>query len=258
MGLENDALNNHREVKINPENTQRFIRDILEKSEEGIYRVQIKIGDKLIPIDVYPNVFPPKSDYSASSKSVYEAFGGVKGRVVADIGCGTGIESIVAALHGAERVDATDISTSAAECAKHNAELNNLDGVISVYHGDLFSPLPKRKYNLIIANLPIVDSQPETSLEINRALYDPNLEIHKRLFSEAKEFLADDGIITFTHANLQSAKTENPDRDFEILENLIRQYDYEITEKTEREEIGYKWINYKIKPRKQLPATGTQ
>ena len=58
------------------------------------------------------------------------------------------------------------------------------------------------------------------------------------------------GIITFTYANLQSAKTEKPDYDFEVLEKLIEEYGYDVIEKVETEDIGYKWINYKIKLKK--------
>ena len=89
---------NQENPNINPELTQNFIKDSLEKAEKGIYRVEVKIGDKNIPIDVYPEVFPPKSNYSVSSKSVYEAFGNLEGMVIADIGTGTGIEFMIQTL----------------------------------------------------------------------------------------------------------------------------------------------------------------
>ncbi|MCC7004731.1 hypothetical protein IT397_02325, partial [Candidatus Nomurabacteria bacterium] len=110
----------------------------------------------------------------------------------------------------------------------------------------LFNGFPKRKYNLIIANLPIVNFETDNH-PINNALYDKNLEIHRRLLMEAKKFLAEDGIITFTHANLQSMNTSDPDRDFQDVEKLIEEFGYEISERVERVELGYKWINYKIK-----------
>ena len=55
--------------KINPKLTQSFVEDVLKKGKEGVYRVEVKVGDRVIPIDVYPEVFPPKSDYSVSSRS---------------------------------------------------------------------------------------------------------------------------------------------------------------------------------------------
>jgi ribosomal protein L3 glutamine methyltransferase len=233
--------------KIDPENTQRFVKDILEKSEKGIYRVEVKVGELTIPIDVYPEVFPPKSDYSVSSRSLFETFGDLKNQEVLDIGSGSGIESIVATLSGAKHVDATDISQKAIECTKHNIELNNLSEKVTVTIGDLFSAFPNKKYNLIIANLPIVDFNPKIDSVIVDALYDPGLDLHKRLFAEAKEHLNENGIITFSHSNLQSRDTENPNKDFEIIEEIIADYGYKIFEKKESEAMGFKWINYKIK-----------
>jgi len=231
---------------INPELTKNFVNYIKEKSKAGTYRVEVKIGDKIIPIDVFPTVFPPRSDYSASSKSLFEAFGDIQNLEVADIGSGSGIESIAAAIAGAQHVDAADINQQAVECSKHNVEINNLQNNIEVFYSDLFKSFPKKKYDLIIANLPIVNFDAGDS-SINQALYDKDFSIHKRLLIEAKEFLTENGLITFPHANLQSAKTSNPDYDFVVLEKLIDDYGYEITERVESEDIGYKWINYKIK-----------
>lgn len=234
---------------INPELTKNFVNFIKEKSESGQYRVEVKIGDKSIPIDVFPTVFPPRSDYSVSSKSVFETFGNLQGLEVADIGSGSGIESIMAALAGAKHVDAVDINQQAVKCSKHNIKLNGLQKNIEVFYSDLFQNFPQKKYHLIIANLPIVNFDADDH-PINNALYDKDFKAHKRLFVEAKNFLAEDGRITFTHANLQSAKTTNPDYDFQTLEKLIDECDYKITEKVERDDLGYKWINYKIKLRK--------
>lgn len=234
---------------INPELTRNFVNFIKEKSEAGPYRVEVKVGDKVVLIDVFPTVFPPRSDYSVSSKSVFETFGNLQGLEVADIGSGSGVESIVAAMAGANHVDAADINQQAVDCSKHNVEMNGLQKSIEVFYSDLFSNFPKKKYSLIIANLPIVNFDAGDS-PINQALYDKGFEIHKKLFTEAKDFLTENGIITFTHANLQSAKTASPDYDFVILEKLINEYGYEVVEKAEREELNYKWINYKIKLKK--------
>ena len=35
-------------IKINPDITQAFVRDVLEKKEKGIYRVEVRVGDKII------------------------------------------------------------------------------------------------------------------------------------------------------------------------------------------------------------------
>jgi methylase of polypeptide subunit release factors len=218
-------------------------------AENGSYRVSVIIGDKNIPIDVYSTVFPPKSNYSISSKNVFKALNKLDDLEVADIGCGSGIETIVALMAGAKHVDAGDINPQAVDCSKHNVKINGMETKVDVFLSDLFLNFPKKKYDLIIANLPIVNYDAGNSL-VNQALYDGGFKIHKRLFEEVKEFLTENGIITFSHANLQSGKTENPDYDFQILEKLIDEYGYAIVERVETEELGYKWINYKIKLKK--------
>lgn len=247
--MKNERYTNDEVVRINPELTKNFVKDSLEKAERGVYRVNVKIGDKNIPIDVYPEVFPPKSNYSVSSRSVYEAFGNLQGMSIADVGTGTGIESIVAILAGADHVDATDINNTAVECTKHNIDQNGLKDKISVFQGDLFFALPlDKKYDLIIANLPIVNFKPENESGITRALYDPDFSLHKRLLIEGRRYLSEDGHITFTHANLQSAITDKPESDFDDIEKIITENSYQIVERKKSETLGYSWINYKIRP----------
>lgn len=233
-------------IKVDPELTKFFVADARNRGLKGTYRIDILIGDRKILIDVFPEVFPPKSDYSITSRSIYQAFGDLNGLEVADIGCGSGIEAIVAVIAQAKHVDAVDINKTAVECSRHNISLNKMSGKISVFEGNLLDPLGNKKYDLIIANLPIVDFQPEVQSGITEALYDHNFEIHRNFLSKAKEHLNDGGIICLSHANLQSAKTDIPNKDFEIIENLVTDYGYGIKEKTVSEAFGYLWINYKI------------
>ena len=80
------------------------------------------------------------------SKSVFETFGNLQGLEIADIGSGSGIESIVAVMAGAKHVDAADVNQQAVECSKHNVELNGLQESIQVFYSDLFKNFPKKKY----------------------------------------------------------------------------------------------------------------
>ena len=165
---------------INPELTRNFVDFIKQKSETGLYRVEVKVGDKVIPIDVFPTVFPPKSDYSASSKIFFETFSNLQGLQVADIGSGSGIESIVAVMAGANHVDAADINQQAVDCSKHNVEINGLQNSIEVFIL-IFSKFSEKKYDLIVTNLPIVNFDAGDN-SINNSLYDKDLAIHKRFF----------------------------------------------------------------------------
>ena len=59
------------------------------------------------------------------------------GTAVLDIGCGTGILSVLAARLGADRVAAADISPEAVKAARHNAALNGVQDRVFVRESDL-------------------------------------------------------------------------------------------------------------------------
>ena len=63
------------------------------------------------------------------------------GNVVFDIGCGSGILSIIAAKLGAGRVIAVDAADETVEVATSNAKTHGVDEVIEVSQGDMFDPV---------------------------------------------------------------------------------------------------------------------
>ena len=63
------------------------------------------------------------------------------GDSVIDVGCGTGILSIIAAKLGAGNVTAVDKSPDVVDVGNHNAQLNGVADKITFYNGDLFGPL---------------------------------------------------------------------------------------------------------------------
>lgn len=69
---------------------------------------------------------------------------------IIDIGCGSGILSILAKKLGAKNVDACDIDEIAIESAKENSRINNVE--INPFLSNLFSNV-KGKYDIIFANI---------------------------------------------------------------------------------------------------------
>lgn len=73
------------------------------------------------------------------AKYIYESGALFKDQVVFDIGTGTGIQAIAAALSGAKAVIASDIVDCAVQCAKINVNNYSLTRKISVSQADLLS-----------------------------------------------------------------------------------------------------------------------
>ena len=75
-----------------------------------------------------------------------------KGCEVLDIGSGSGILSIAAALLGAEKVDGVDIDPVAVKVSNENAEINNVQNIVNFKKGDLLEEI-NGKYDVICANI---------------------------------------------------------------------------------------------------------
>ncbi len=78
-----------------------------------------------------------------------------------DVGCGGGVQSLLAARH-AERVVGVDLNQRAIAFARFNAVLNDVANV-EFREGSLFEPVAGERFDLIVCNPPYVIS-PETAL----------------------------------------------------------------------------------------------
>ena len=104
---------------------------------------------------VRPTVFHPRYFISSQRFAEFIATLDIKGKQVIDVGTGTGILAIAAALAGAAEVIATDINPSATLSVPENARLNGVGGRVSAVCMDLLSGLaPTPSFDIIVANLP--------------------------------------------------------------------------------------------------------
>lgn len=78
---------------------------------------------------------------------------GVDGAAVLDLGCGSGILSIAAALLGAEHVTALDIDPQAIKATKQNAAENGVADRIEADTGTLGEADPKEALDVALANI---------------------------------------------------------------------------------------------------------
>lgn len=74
------------------------------------------------------------------------------GDTVIDVGTGSGVLSIGAAMLGAQKVHALDLDEVAVTAARENVALNKVDGVVQVFHGNLLDTV-KEPADVVVANI---------------------------------------------------------------------------------------------------------
>jgi len=87
------------------------------------------------------------------------------GDVVFDVGTGTGVLAVWAALEPSSRVYAVDPVAEHCELAEQNARLHNVDQKIHIFQGSLFDPLPEGlKGDVIIGDVSGIADGPGKAL----------------------------------------------------------------------------------------------
>ena len=106
-------------------------------------------------------------------------------------------------------IDAVDLSQPALEVATRNVDEYNLDERIALFEGDLFAPLPERRYDVIITNPPYVNADSMAALpaeyrhepEMALAGGADGMDIVRRIISQARNWLTDDGVLVVEIGN---------------------------------------------------------
>lgn len=106
-------------------------------------------------------------------------------------------------------IDAVDLSPDALAVAQRNVDDYQLNERIALFHGDLYEPLPQRRYDLIITNPPYVNEDsmqalpPEYAREPRMALAggDDGMDIVRRIVSQARDWLTDEGLLVVEIGN---------------------------------------------------------
>lgn len=130
------------------------------------------------------------------------------GQEVLDVGCGSGILSIIALLLGAKEASATDVDIHAVEAAIENARVNGIESdIYTVLTGDVISDVDFRhkvgehKFDMVLAN-------------IFAEIIIPLSGVVKEMMKPGALFITS-GIIDEREEDVRKALTENG---FEIME----------------------------------------
>ncbi len=124
-----------------------------------------------------------------------------------DMGCGSGVLGLTLArqIEGSA-LTLSDVSPTALELTRENAEELDLTDKVALLESDLFSKIEGR-FDLIVANLPYIPNREQTELskEVQRdpalALYGGEIgtEIMANFLTDAPSFLNDGGMIALEH-----------------------------------------------------------
>ena len=106
-------------------------------------------------------------------------------------------------------IDAVDLSKPALEVATRNVDEYKLDDRIALFEGDLFEPLPERRYDVIIANPPYVNAQSMATLpaeyrhepEMALAGGADGMDIVRRIIGVARNWLTEEGVLVIEIGN---------------------------------------------------------
>lgn len=135
-----------------------------------------------------------------------------KGDSVLEIGCGTGALSIALAKKCKAKVTAVDINPLACELTKKNAEKNGVK--VDVLCGDMYEPVKRKKYHMIISNPPYIKSDEIPFLMPEVKDFEPiealdggkdGLDFYRKIVEGASNHLKKNGLLVFEIGHDQGA-----------------------------------------------------
>ena len=123
---------------------------------------------------------------------------------ILDLCTGSGCLGILAAMQfDHARVDLSDVDSAAITVATRNISLHQLEDRVTPYISDVFTQLPTRQYDIILANPPYVPECQQSALP-NEYHHEPahalfagadGLEIAEQILLSASEYLSHQGIL---------------------------------------------------------------
>jgi release factor glutamine methyltransferase len=188
--------------------------------------------------DLLPDVYAP--DHSPSTEIALELLGKATQRrppaALLEMGCGTGVIAVTAALHGSTRVVGVDINAAAVRNTRLNAVRHGVDDRVHVVQSDLFDELPpvekgekNKKFDVIFWSSPSVLAPMDYEYRHvhERAYVDAGYATHQRFLADAPRWLNPGGSVLLhfsTRGNLvallRAADTHH--RGLHIVRSVVR------------------------------------
>lgn len=170
----------------------------------------------------YPNVYSPIIFPGANKQTDIPL---KKGDHFLELGCGTGIFSVLSALEGADFVFAIDINPDAVANTIENAQLHNVSEKLQVAQGDMFCPLEETQhlFDVIFFNIPFChrNCKSDELTMLGRSLYDPEHDLLHRYFKEGRKYLKAKGCMVLGYSTTHG--------DIELMHEWAKKYNWEVT-----------------------------
>jgi release factor glutamine methyltransferase len=149
-----------------------------------------------------PGVFQPRSDTWMLAEALREHLR--PGGHVLDLCTGSGALAVTAALHGAGRTVAVDVSRRAVLTAWCNARLNGVR--LRAIRGDLFEAVPEERFDVIVSNPPYLpDDSDELPTRGARRAWDAGRDgrvLLDRICREAADHLRPAGVLLLVQSSV--------------------------------------------------------
>ena len=155
-------------------------------------------------IAVDPGVFMPTQGSYLIWKFLFNETVGADKRCL-DIGCGVGILAIQLALNGASEVTAVDIQQAAIDNTMTNAYRNGVADKLVGLSEDLYSFTPAQKFDLIVASLYQMPTDPRGQYSGHRDVDYWGRNLLDHFISELPNYLEDDGVAYLMQVSMLGA-----------------------------------------------------
>src|SRR5271165_7097078 len=167
LNLPIDALDPFLDAKLLPSERRRL--DALIEARATTRKPAVYLLNRAyiqgVPFYVDERVIVPRSFIGELLVTVFAEKGALTGDPetvarVLDLCTGGGSLAVLAArVFPNAKVDAVELSPDALAVATRNVDEHGLSGRVSLIEGDLFAPIPGKRYDLILTNPPYVDAE---------------------------------------------------------------------------------------------------
>lgn len=127
-------------------------------------------------LKVMPKVLIPRLDTEVVALAAELKLKEMRGDRVLDLCCGSGAIGLALAKRAGAKVTAVDINPEAVKLTEINAR--NLGVKITALQGDLYEPVEKKKYHMVVSNPPYIKSADMEKLMPEIMKYEPEEALH--------------------------------------------------------------------------------